>query len=334
MRKFLAVLLAVAMLLGACACAEGVRFTLGDIMLYENDEMVADLTGFFVDLAAVSHGAEEAGFRFWCDANDDVLMNFTLGVNGNQIVLGYGAGEDLTGGFYAPMAGQSDSLSKSIAAIDLIGDGSWTLTDTLSSVLPEGCLMDSGSAEYAGEACVATPFELDEDYIDEMLRTFMESAELTPEQQEQLASLGVDSIQELMDLLDLHNRVTGCLYAGEAVDAVEFKLSTDLLGESMDISMDIAHSNVADGHLFDVTIEFKENTTGESISVKASIEAVHDDSAPWLPLDVSRLEELDVANADLEALKEQFKDDMTLLIEIAGAGAMNVMYSNILAASR
>lgn len=324
MKRFLAMLLALAMLLGACACAEGVRVTLKDIVAYESGEQIADLTGFCVDLAAATVGEEDSGMRMACRANDQVLMNITLGEAGGKLVMGYGQGNAITDGLHGTAPA---SLHEGIAGLDLIGDGSWRLTEALAAAIPAECQADGGATRYEGEDCAMTSFEMDEAYMDEMIRAFAAEAELSESQQQQLASLGVDSFEDLLDMMSFNMNVEGGLYDGASMDAAEFNVSMEAMGFPMRITFSIRHTTRDDGHMFALYADIE--AEGESLAATANVEAVMDGGDEWLPLEFSGTRELTADDANnIEALIEDFTSGVEPLFNLAGVGAMNVMLNN------
>lgn len=327
MRKILALLLALAMLLGACACAEGLRLSVTDMKVYENDEMSMDLTGFCAELAAATIGEEDSGLRLYCSADGQALINFTIGEAEGKSVIGYGEGEGFSKcyQFSNPM-----SLHDQILEFDLIGTGDWTLVDALRGVIPAAYQEDGGAARYDGEDCTVTNFEISEQSMDTLLQLFAMTAEIQPSLQQKLQAAGFDNLQDALNASNLHLSLSGGLYEGADFDALDMNVSVTLQQLPFDIELRVEHTPVAEGHLFDLYAQFR--LENESISATAQLAAVMDDDAYWLPLDISGAEEIDPQNLDAQALTSELMDGLKDMLSVAGSGAMSVMLKNQLSA--
>lgn len=327
MRKLIAMLLALAMLLSACACAEGARLSVTDMKAYQNGAVIADLTGFDAELAAATIGAGDSGIRLYFSANDRGLVNFTFGEADGSMVLGYGAGDGFTKSYAFPGA---FSLHEAIQGLNLAGRGDWSLVEALRGAIPADCQADGGAASYDGEECAVTEFEMSEEYVASLLRVLSMLASLQPSVQQRLRDAGFDSLQDALEAADLRLSLSGELYEGADVDAVDLSASVSVQQFAFDIEIILEHTPLAEGHAFGLSAQI--GMGDATVGATARIEAVMDDDTHWLPLDASAAEQIDPQDLSGQEFFAKLSQGLSELMNIVGSGAMNVMLNNQLAA--
>lgn len=323
MKRILALLMALALLMSACACAEGVRLSVTDMKVYENDEMSMDLTGFCAELAAATIGEGDSGMRLYCSADGQGLINFTLGEAEGKGVIGYGEGDGFSKCYRFP---SPLSLHDQILELDLSGTEDWSLVDALRGVIPSSFLEYGGTTRFNGEDCTVMDFEISTQSMDMLLQLFAMTAEIQPSLRQKLQAAGFDSLLDALNAANLHLSLSGGLYEGADFDALDVNASVTVQQIPFDIELSVEHRPAAEGHSFDLYAQI--GLDGETVSATAHLAAVMDDDAYWLPLDISGAEELNLLNLDVESLTEELMDGLNDMLSIAGSGAMSVILRN------
>lgn len=329
MKKPLAMLLILAMLLSACACAEGVRLSLTDMKVYENGTMSMDITGFCAEVAAATIGESDSGMRLYCSAEDQGVINFTIGETNGKGIIGYGAGDGFDTSYQFPSKMQ---LHDQILEFDLIGAGDWSFVDALRSAIPEDCQTDGGNSPFNGENCAVTNFEMSEAYMDTVIQNFARTANISERIQQQLQAAGFDNLLDAVRASNMHLSLSGGLYKSANVDALDMNATLTVQQIPLDIQISVEHAPVAEGHVFDLYAQA--GILNETIAASARLEAVMDGDVDWLPLDASNAEEIDPQSLDPQEFSAEIKGALTDLLSVAGNGATRMMLKNQLAAAQ
>ncbi len=318
MKKSLAILLALAMLLSTCAWAEGARLRLKDMQIYEDGEVTADLTGFCAELAAATIGEGDSGIRLYCSEDGRGLLNVTFGEADGETVFGYGAGDGFEKCYRIPA---SVPLHDAIAGLNLTRRGDWSLVDALADVIPADCQREGGVVDYGGEECEATMFEFSEDYVNSLLQFLSMLASFQPDVRKALNAAGFDSLMDAIGTANLRLSILGELYRGANTDAVDLTVSARVQQYPLEVALCVEHAPVANGHVFGVSARI--GAEGDDVAFTAEVEAVMDGDAAWLPLDVSGAEELNSSLTDVSGILKEILQGKDGLMNVLGEGLAN-----------
>lgn len=361
MKRWIALALCLAMLLGVGAWADSVKLGVEGFGLFEDGAAVMNLSGLRVELTAGMNDDQDVGLRLLCETDEMQLADLALILGERDIVLSLGNGGD-SGEIYRL---DIDALSEQTASANdaeltalvddltqgwnqlaqtvsdlgqFLGDGSHgenaqgSSALDLLALLPEEWKRDGGSVDYEGVQCQATLFEIPEADVMAALRDFAGQLDGEAELQQMLSALGVDkSFVAMLDDANLSIQVSGGVYLGEAENFLEIAVDvTAQENETLRLSAVVEDRPLDDGEEFVIHLTSDDGT--QSHGVDATINFVRTDDN-WMALDeagaVDLMEALiddpDGAMAKLEAGMQGIATSVML-------GAMNVLSNNQLSA--
>lgn len=328
MKKLLAVLLTVVMLLSACAMAEGIQVTVGNIVVCENGQALADLTGFD---AMLTFAAEDGlgGVNAHFDLGGTELCNVLLAMIGQQVLLEANVSGSQVAAYYLDLntlmgvLGQNIDLNMIQESIGeaLAGDDSpIAFPEELAAELLAGCISDGGVNQIGGVDYETTLVEISP----EQMRTLLEAV------LEMLVANGNTSLEEAEEALEalesgeIELSLSGAIYTGSDSGIINMTLYVD--GEDVDdavaVSFYLDGRESGDGLLFSVSLEAASGDESYSLDLDVSFEKLSDTS--WLPLDVDGAVDI-LTVEDLESeLTESFMGvGQTILMGAVYAMQMN-----------
>lgn len=170
------------------------------------------------------------------------------------------------------------------------------MIEALRGIIPADCQTDGGTARYRDEVCETTRFELDESYMDSLLRLISLVTAFEPHLQGLIEGAGFGSLAEAIEAADLHMSLSGVLYEGANTDALRLNVDLSAEREPVEVELRVEHEPIGQGHRFDLAAK----VSGGDIAMEASakLEAVMDAEADWLPIDTEGARELESADLD------------------------------------
>lgn len=334
MKKLLAALLALAMLLGACACAEGAQVTVRDIGIYRGDDLLYDLGGLeLVFNSAEYEGASgDVGFRLSCSANGRALATLVLAGVGDAIVAGYGNGGEATE-LYSMTILTNGAASEVAPAAGIDPDASFF--GVICDAVPEEWKSDSGAVEYEGESCRCTTFAAPRELLAQAVRQVADALESIPQFSLFVGRMGAaDIFRSAVEELAGSVRFGGALYDGESADYIEASLDFGVDGKSIQLGATVRCEPIERGDLLSVALRLGDGDADFGVSF--DFEGVETDDEAWLEqLDVDGATELDAVLAgqeDPQPLLEKLQSDAAAIFGTMAAGVSNVIFTNQLKA--
>lgn len=340
MKKLLAALLALMMLLGVCACAEGVRFTLRNVRLYPDAPSAAvDLSGLELEVSAAGFAGEAAdgGLRLTCSANGRALATVVLATFGDALLAGYGSGGEASALYSASVFTDGAAREAERAAADYARQTEAALADTsffeaVRQLVPEDWTRDGGAVEYEGESCACTAFEVPQDGIGRVVRAIAAN----PQFDRIVGRTGnAGAIRSAIEDLAASARCSGALYDGESADYITVALRFDVGDMPVQLDADVRCEDIARGNLLSVMLRLASGDAG--ISVGFDFEDAVTDDEDWLwRLDAADATKLDAVLAGREnsgPLLDKLQGDAASIFGALAAGVSNVIFTNQLGAA-
>lgn len=260
MKKLVAILLTLAMLLGVCAMAEGRQLIMKDVVIAANGAVVMDLTGLeaVIDVAA-EDGA--AGLRLSINGNGNPLGTLAMAVlNEKEALLqvnANGYGVDLTS-VQVDMSQVEEMVQQAMANMN---------SEKIGSVLEnyDEIVTDGGVTTLDGVDYQTTLISISEEQMAELVT---ELPNFTPN----------------ANLDNLHASVNGAFYDGEASDIVELAIAFQIDEAAANITVHADHivgggENGGNLLMLDIAVEAEDQSFGAT----ATFEAVSGVDGAWLP---------------------------------------------------
>lgn len=340
MKKLMAALLVLAMLLSACACAESAQMTLRNVQVYSGEQVLCDLSGFDVELTAGAASAESAGVSLACIANGQELANLVASYLGDKLLGGYGMGGALTGAYYVDAPANDEARAVRQALADgFAGSDFGAAQDTFAARLREGLpaewTSDGGTVDYAGESCQATLFELPEEGIEGAIRSYAAYVDSVPALGEKLKQQMGMSAAELVSELDLRVRVSGGVYQGASADYLDATLELSLAQQPMQLRMAMQDSLTADGEL--LSADLSVNADGQAFGATFDLTMGTTAEDAWAQISADGATDLTAllnSGEDASAAAQKLTTDLQAIIASVMSGALGVMATNQLNAAQ
>lgn len=328
MKKLVAVLLCVAMLLGTCALGEVAQFTLKNIVITADGE-ATDLTGFDTILTAGAEG-EQGGLKLSFELNGSPVASVLLAMLGQQILLELDAGDSQERAYYVDMnvllglLGQQINLQTILESIgeSVAGDESATAMfgGQLSGVF-EGCASDGGVTQIDGVDYSVTQIEVSA----EQMRAAIEALIDVLEQQGTYDTEKAEEVLNNFFSYDQEYTVSGAYYEGEGSDILDLTLDMSVSGVS----------GIFNGRLYAIAIDRDDgklvqlNLTAkaadEEYALSLDFEAAKLDDISWLPADIGNAADILTLGEDLQ---EKLTADASALGQAILMGAVSAIYLN------
>lgn len=341
MKKLLAVILALAMMLGTCALADSLRCELSDARVMANGVAQIDLTGMGVELLLQMASAEDLCMQLTCNAGGAPLATAMVGLTGNTAMFGYGeaeltsvytidVGQYFDGDARAAMAAVYASLGALFAqGWQRASDG--TSVGALAGAIPDFWVTSSGEMPHNGENCDITAFEIPHVLVAQWMDMLMAAADAMPEVQAGLSQFGVNSIGELISNV----RISGIFYGGASADELVLIVDLGLMGTPAKLTFQIVDTALENGESFSLGLSVSMDNQQAGVGVDVALETVSDDS--WAQIDLDGAMSLDAALSTpgaADQVTEKIGRDLKELAGIVTAGAMGVLTDNMSGAAQ
>lgn len=301
MKKLFVILLSVMMLLSTCALAEGMQFTLKNVVLETNGEMVLDLTGLEA-VAAIAATDGTVGGSLDIYGNGSNLGGVVLAAIGRQALIQMNGGNS-----YVVDLPEVD-LSSVKDQIEDATDGKVDVSELIAKF--DGIATDGGVATVNGVEYQTTLIKVSEAQMAELL------------------AKGSEVSDEVEDLEDIAASMEGAFYDGEGSDILDLTINMVANDRPVELSVNVEHTEDSGAHL--VALNLTGWVDDESFGISADVEITETAGESWLPTDIGGAVELSLDElADSDGPLAQ--DAMAMAQSIA-MSALSVVFSNQMAA--
>ena len=304
MKKLLAILLSVAMLLSACAMAEGFEIGLSNVRLYENGEAIINLSNMAVVLAFAAEddcGAVDLHF----DLNGNVLCDVLLALVGQQILMEVNTAEGLQGAYYLDLNTVRDMLGDYIDA-DMIQEAvTETLTGDESPVAGaagilgeylDGCVIDGGVTEIDGVAYETMLIDISPEQMYALIEAVMQLLAET-------GSITLDEVDEMLAILDEGDiRIDGSILSGDETSMATLTLYMephDVNDMSLTLGCYVQVNDIGNNSYM-INVSLEATADDQNYGIDFDISALDTGDASWLPSGVGGAVDI-LAVDDIEA---------------------------------
>lgn len=328
MKKLLAMLLCAVMMLSTCAFAGG-GITLKDVVLFEGDEALLDLSGLGVRFETYrNENNDDVGLKIAFEAADQEALSLALAYMGEKLLLSMsGVSGVYSVDFDALRELASDELGE--AAVSAMPDfevkdvleSEW-LAESKTLLEKAGEMLESGEVDgeqvtIEGESYERSAISLSAEQCDELLLAACAIAD------KYAADLigGGGSLADVYKQFDIDFIVDGEYFEGEAYDIVNGALS--VVSEGIELAVVTLYAEILEDEAADETgvyleMEFASGT--ESYGMSLGLELTDDDNSAWMP-------DADVEAKDLLAALEDETQLQKLTTEALSAAMMAISYA-------
>lgn len=323
MKKFLAILMTLVMLMSTCAFAEATeaesaKIVLDDIVLYEGDTALIDLSGIGLSLSA--YNSETPGLQLGLTASDEEVAGLSVAVDGTKLLLG--------------MTGVSNAYSVDIVdVVELFAVDAGLIADpetedmasiiseedqlALAELIVEAVSLYEASAESSTEELDGTTYDITSKYISmEDMDGLLKKAIAILDNYPQLAAgAGVESFAQMYEALAPALSFGFTTYSNET----EFNFQATVMSiftngtEEEGFMLEINVKNVlSDESTVDTQVEVLVAHNEEEYTLAFNMQFVDNNDSSWMPSSETAID-LFEALAD----EEHFN---TLMTEIVNSG--------------
>ena len=322
MKKLLAILLAAVMLLSACALGEGAQIALRNIVLTEDGEAIADLSGFDAVLAFAMEG-DIGGLGLHFDLNGTELAGAVLAMVGQQVLLEINSGSAVSA-YYLDLTELLGVLGAQINMQTLLESFTFTLGSEdmdlgdfgtqMEAILGE-CIADGGVTEISGEEYNVLLVDIEPEQMQALIEWAMQMAV-------ESGSSSIEEVEEVMEALkeaQVEIGINGAVFTNDISCIIDLATRID----SPELDNPVIVTAYIDGgadalgnYLTSVDLRAINDDESFGLSLDIGFEANIDTS--WLPLSVDGAVNI-LSVEDLES------ELMGQLNNVASAVAMGVM---------
>lgn len=317
MKKWIALLLTLAMLLSASALGEGMRIAVSNVVISENEDFT-DFTGLEGVLYLADAG-QAGGVYAGLNYNGQQLGGVTLAMIGTQFLLKMDAGAGRQAAYYLDLGevlgrlGQQLRYEVLMAAL-MSDDGDSPAADAASELVDAyfgDCIFDGGTSEIDGVDYATTAINIPPErvraFVEDAVDYAVASGKITREEaDEQLGNLFT---------MGAEYTVIGTIYEAETNAIYALKLKIDITDLKQSAALDfycVASENGNGGKLYD--LDLAAEAGGERNGVQLTLDVSKYGDVSWVPsdvegaenvLDLGDMEEIEAAlAADFEAFGE------------------------------
>ena len=330
MKKILAILLSLVMLLSACAFAEneGAEIVLGDIVVLEGETPILDLTGLDLILGVVT--GETNGMQLALGAADNEVLALNIALAGEQLLLG--------------MTGVSGVYSLDIAeAAESVGiDANLTLNvnEVTEAIKPEDQLAlmallteaaalvqagttDAGTQEVEGVTYEVTSVEITAGQLKPLLE---KAVVILDNYSYMLEDSGVESFTQLYEALTPALAVSGVILDGENSGVIDFMINGSLYSgteteTSGYVNLYLEGAEVNDDQVA-MYVEATIGTGEDSYTLAFNLDVTDENDGSWMPASdapVDLIETLQDETQSQQLMLQAMSSGMMALSQMAAA---------------
>ena len=329
MKKLVAILLCVAMLLGTCALGEVMQFTVKDIVGTTDGQVAMDLRGFDAVLSFAIEG-DRGGMQLSFDLNGTKTAGALLAMIGQQILLDIDAGDGQERAYYVDMnalfgvLGQQVDLSMIMESAQeaVTGDDSVNaeLGEQFVSIFAD-CVSEGGPAEIDGVEYEMTVIDISAEQVEQaveaVLAAMVKKGSFTQEK--------ADAAMESIFAEGREYTIDGAFYDGEESDILDLKLYITIPNMSDPVSARLfceVTKNDSDGRVFDINLSASNDGQEYGLNLVFDVSMLADTS--WIPADIGNAVDI----LSLENLEESLNADAAAFAQSIAMSVMSAMYIN------
>lgn len=290
MKKFLAILMTLAMLLSVCAFAEGegAEIILGDIRVFAGETALLDLSGLALRLGVYSDD-ENVGVQLAVDANDTEALALNVASESDGLLLGMSGVSDVYSLSYSSIAQMSgldlDAILNMEAVTEAITAEDMTALTELAGEIAEAFVAgttDGGMQEADGETYHVTNVNVTEDQIQPLLE---KAVAILDNYSYLLEDSDIESFSELYTELTPALSVNGAIYEQDDAVSVELVINASVLegSEKGYLALNAAASESEEDRV-DVYVELSVGTEEEDYTLAFNLGLVDENDGSWMPI--------------------------------------------------
>lgn len=328
MKKLLAMLLCAVMMFSCCAFAqEGI--TLKDIVLFEGDEVLLDLSGLGMRFETYrNENNDDLGLKIAFEASDQEALNLVLAYMGEKLLLSMSgvsgvysvdfdtlmelASDELGGEAVSAM---SDFEVKDVLKSEWIAE-SKALLEKAEEML-EDSEVDGAQVTIEGESYERSAISLSVEQCDELL---LAACAIADKYATDLIG-SEESLGDVYEQLNVDFVVDGEYFEGEAYDIVNGALS--IVSEGVELAVITIYAEILEDEAADETgvyLEMELAFDTESYGMSLGLELTDDVNTAWMP-------DAGVEAKDLLTALEDETQAQKLMTEAISAAMMALSYA-------
>lgn len=325
MKKLLAILMTLVMLLTTCAFAEsdtdGAKITLSDIVVYAGEAAMLDLTGLSLGVG-VHVGEAGKGMQLTLGALENEVLALNMALAGKQLLLGM---TGVTGVYSVDIAATAESMGVDVDAVsnldveEVMGKISAEDQMALMSLLMEAMVVvQSGvttgmTGEIDGVTCDVTTVEVAAESIKPLLEKAVVNSYLLEES-------GFESFSQMYNEIKPAIGVSGTILESEDSGVIDFVVNGSVMdgAQSGQLKLYVKGEEAADDSV-NLYIEIGVGAGEESYALGFNLNVVDENDGSWIPAS-------DAPVDLLTALEDETQSQQLMLQAMSAAmGAMSQM---------
>lgn len=329
MKKLLAILMTLVMLLTTCAFAEsdtdGAKITLSDIVVYAGEAAMLDLTGLSLGVG-VHVGEAGKGMQLTLGALENEVLALNMALAGKQLLLGM---TGVTGVYSVDIAATAESMGVDVDAVsnldveEVMGKISAEDQMALMSLLMEAMVVvQSGvttgmTGEIDGVTCDVTTVEV----AAESIKPLLEKAVVILDNYSYLLEeSGFESFSQMYNEIKPAIGVSGTILESEDSGVIDFVVNGSVMdgAQSGQLKLYAKGEEAADDSV-NLYIEIGVGAGEESYALGFNLNVVDENDGSWIPASDAPVDLLTV-------LEDETQSQQLMLQAMSAAmGAMSQM---------
>lgn len=330
MKKLLAILMALAMLLTTCAFAEGAdaagaKITMSDIVVYAGEAAMLDLTGLSLGVG-VHVGEAGNGLQLTLGALENEVLALNMALAGEQLLLGMTGVTDV---YSVDIAATAQSMGVDVNAIsnvdveEVMGKISAEDQTALMALMMEavGVVQAGVTSGLTEEIDGVTYDKITVEVAAESIKPLLEKAVVILDNYSYLLEdSDIESFSQLYNEIKPAIGVSGTVLANDNSGVIDFTVDGSVMdgAQSGSLKLYVKGGEAADGSA-DLYIEIGVSAGEESYALGFNLNVVAENDGSWIPVSD--------APVDLLAAMEDETQSQQLMLQAMGAamGALSQM---------